>query len=391
MGQAQEKFISVELEILEQLRAEFTDSYSSIVHFHLYMIGRTAELATPTIMVFCQEKEPRKKAKKALEEGRIIEKLPGFRIGHQSTQPLVGSLIQPATERSAMDQLGLPGSAPRVYFDPSHAIQAFGMPIFVKHSDAILRQATANAVFDGEKCVYLTVSHVFHQNAESVQNTTTDSDSEKDFGSGTEAEVDDVCMEVTSRASMSSAGESLDDGPDSASSESESSTWTNEPSLTQQLVSDNPRASALQMVRATQPMGQGLSDSPAITSIPPIESLEYLGCLTRSSTELDWALVEIKNPKSYARIHEIKSTTWSDNIHTNPQELTLGSRVIANTSHGSIYGILSDDASYMRFPGSFTFQKVYSVALDAPLDWGDCSLFPMSLQLFRMAMLLPPP
>ncbi|CAO2652015.1 Nn.00g002980.m01.CDS01 [Neocucurbitaria sp. VM-36] len=353
-GQAREEFKSVELDILEQLKAIFTDSYSSIIHFHLYMIGRSAELARPTIMVFCEEKEPRKKAKKAIEEGGILEKLQGFRIGHQARQPEVGLLIQPATEGSGPQEHGLPSSAPDVYFDPSRPVQAFGMPIF--------------------KCVYMMISHVFLDNTQFMQNATTNSDSEYDFGSGREVEDDDDCMEITSCASISSPGESLDDRPDSASPESGSSTWTNDHSLPRPVLSEGQSSSALPMARANTPMEQGLSDRLAVTSTPSVESLEYLGCLTRLSRELDWALVEIKNPKVYARVYELKSSAQSVDDAANQQTLATTSQAIAHTSHGTIYGTLSDNASYMRLPGSITFQKVYQIALDAPLDWGDCGV-----------------
>ena len=376
IGQAREAFKLVEIDILEQLKAVFTDSYSSIVLFHLYMIGRSAELhiAIPTIMIFCEEKEPRKKAKKAIEQGGILEKLPGFGIGHQAKQPGVGSLIQPATENDGMNQHISSAPASDVYFDPSRAVKAVGMPIFVKHSNAFLRQATANAMFEGQKCVYMSVSHVFLDNTFSTPKTTTETDSEHDFGSGTESEENES-IDITSRASISSPEEISDDKPDSASPESGSSTWMNDIAPTQSVSSDDRVTSATQIERTNSPITRILNDSPANKTTPPIESLEYLGCMTSLSVDLDWAVIEIRNLKILSEVFRDLRATFmarTQDSHSTQHADFTSSQIIAHTSHGPISGSLSDDASYMRLPGSITFQKVYQITLDAPLDWGDC-------------------
>jgi hypothetical protein len=36
------------------------------------------------------------------------------------------------------------------------------------------------------------------------------------------------------------------------------------------------------------------------------------------------------------------------------------------------HGMLSEDATYMRLPGSSTFQEVYKITLDTPINLGDC-------------------
>lgn len=273
-GQAREEYQLVEPEILEHLNILFTDTYHPIIYFHLYMIGRSPETAIPTIMLFCGEKDARKKAKKAVDKGGLLEKLPGFRTGHQSSQPMVGPLIQPASggfssgnrtpesfaiERSAtrssinsrpsseglhspvtnLDlgqnrrkramELDLTGhknerssnsvlasqtftgaqgsfesSAPGVYFDPLRPIARTGMPIFIKKNIGPLRKATANLLFEEQKFRFLSVSHVFSEHVSSIQDSTTDSDSEYDLGSGSETEDDNDFVNATSRASMSS-------------------------------------------------------------------------------------------------------------------------------------------------------------------------------------------
>jgi hypothetical protein len=46
------------------------------------MIGFNLSSSKPTIMFFCEEKEPRKKAKKIIDNGGLLEGLPGYRTGH---------------------------------------------------------------------------------------------------------------------------------------------------------------------------------------------------------------------------------------------------------------------------------------------------------------------
>ncbi|KAF1842935.1 uncharacterized protein K460DRAFT_432368 [Cucurbitaria berberidis CBS 394.84] len=286
------------------------------------MIGRSVDSAIPTIMFFCEEKEPRKKAKNAIEEGGFLERLPGFRLGHQAKQPDVGSLIQPATENDGAQSLSLNNSVLDVYFDSTRPILADGMPIFVKHTNGLLRQATANAVFKGHRYVYMSVSHVFVDSIPYARRSTADSDSEYDFGSGTELEDYDDCIDATSRGSISSPEESSEDQLDLAASGSGSSALMNETALTQRVLHDRV-SSPTGIIRVNPRLKTEHSDKALVVVTPPIESLE---------------------PTS----------------------------IITHTSHGTISGLLSNNATHMRLPGSNTFQKVYQIALDAPLIWGDC-------------------
>ena len=160
-GLARQKFSMVEAEILDTLETSFTDRCPSILILHLYMIGRCVKSAHPTIKFSCEEKEPRKKAKKAIDESGILAKLPGFRTSHLSRQPGLGKLMQPATEGRRVRPSNEIEPSTEVYFDSSRPVKALGMPIFVKQASGTLRQATANAVFKKGKFVYLSASHVF--------------------------------------------------------------------------------------------------------------------------------------------------------------------------------------------------------------------------------------
>jgi hypothetical protein len=66
------------------------------------MVGRDQVSAKPTIMFFCEDKEPRKRSKKIVNEGGLLRRLPGFRTGHRAKQPGIGLLVQPATNHNSV-------------------------------------------------------------------------------------------------------------------------------------------------------------------------------------------------------------------------------------------------------------------------------------------------
>lgn len=68
-------------------------------------------------MFFCEENEPRKMAKKAIDEEGLPRKLLGFRTGHLARIPDVGKSIQSAAERERLQQANEPGLVSEVYLD----------------------------------------------------------------------------------------------------------------------------------------------------------------------------------------------------------------------------------------------------------------------------------
>lgn len=368
-GPARQQFSLVEPEIVEQLNSVFTERYSSIVLFHLYMIGRSREVATPTIMFFCEEKEPRKMAKKTVDEGGLLAKLPAFRTGHLAKQPRLGKLIQPATGGEEAQSSSEPGLASEVYFDSSHPVKAVGMPIFVKQADNVLRRATANAVVDGETYVYLTASHVFFDDVSSPPARSFACNSEYDFGSGTESEDEEDCLDATSRASVSSLEENSDD-QSTTTKKSTSTTgselcpyaWDQE-SPDKESVEESPGKRPVQR-RASNRIDRQVGVS--------CESLKYLGNIGLYSTAQDWALISICHTRVYSKVAELKKNArkQSDQWQVIPSK--GNAKIIAHTSRGHIPGQLSQSATYLRLPNSTQFQKTHEIILDSALEWGDC-------------------
>ncbi|KAF2855175.1 hypothetical protein T440DRAFT_205661 [Plenodomus tracheiphilus IPT5] len=371
-GPAREAYDNNTIAIRVQLSMLCTDRGDSIVHFNLYMIGRTADAATavPTIMFFCPEKELRRQAKKTIVEGGILEQLPGFRTGHQTREPGVGTLIQPASTIRWTEQPCI--SAPNVYFDPTRPITAIGMPIFVECGDNHIRQATANVAFEGGDCVYISVLHVFNPKSSPTQSpAAANSDSEYDIGSGTEIEEDFDEAIITSCASVSSPGESLHSPLDWTSPESSATDRTTDgasfsPNFHRRQPSISSPVSNVQY-------NSVLRGSPAVAVIPPLEDLQYLGYMLRSCEDLDHAVIAIKNSKIQSIVYALKSNTLAERECTYRKGPAQDPSVFStHTSAGVIPGSLVNGAASMRLPNSYTYQEVYQVRLDRPLAWGDC-------------------
>lgn len=377
-GTARAQFKAVELDILNQLQTGFTDCYYSIVHFHLYMIGRCTESAIPTIMFFCEDKEPRKKAKKIIDEGGLLARLPGFRTGHQTRRPDVGTLVQPAVEDSIVPKTAdTPHLA--VFYDKFQPVRSNGMSIFVHHSHDTYRRATAYAVSKEGTCFLMTVSHVF-SNEPAEMSATREGDGDSDYDLGSDTDIDDEDheqMEIMSRASASSHGIVSDYSPLST-------------------FSDTGSSEILSYMDATDIDHEGAKPAPS-TPPPPTTTandrfdvensglaenvpnrLSILGIMLESSNDQDWALITITNNLILQTLKwELECREhYPAAIHT-----TTG-KIVLRTAHrqSGITGYMSPDITYMRLPRSLSFQALYEVILDSALDQGDCGALAFSEQ-----------
>jgi hypothetical protein len=355
-GKAREAFKTVEKELLDHLQAAFEDTYRSIVHFHLFMIGRALSSARPTIMFFCEEKEPRKKAKKLIDESGILKQLPGFRTGQQARQPNIGTLIQPATDGESGLRLIQPSLRADVYYHPFDDIQAIGMPIFVKHSNGRWRGATAYRVFKDDECCLMTVAHVCIESIPTNIDDLSDADSDFDFGSEAGSSIRDDNQTSTTF----SATENL-------SSTSPDTLWDGDDSM------------------------DGTEDSHKTALSDGIESFGYsipnsqsngfrrLGRLHASDLDADWALISIEDEIVLSGLmnDELAPTaSYVGEIVKGAQSLVCIAGQAKKTK-----GTFTENGSYIRLPGSRIFQEVYSIVLDKAIDWGDCGAICMDSEL----------
>jgi hypothetical protein len=408
-GKAREDFKTIEEQLLEQLRAAFHDTYCSIVHFHLFMIGRAQSTAKPTIMFFCEEKEPRKRAKRILDEGGLLNQLPGFRTGHQARQPGIGRLIRPATGSKAENNSDHPSGHPimhfEAYYDPSYEVRALGMPIFIKGSQGGLRRATAYRVFHQDRCFLMSVAHVFAEDSHNKADSSTDEDSDFDLGSDTESEEEagnqvrigslrDMSLQTASPGHyvFSTRGRliSEDEGSQPSSStfvekSTENGMLTQLKNVSLDEIKKDDQAEAIQggnrdetshrlektktsqrdeMTRKRMGI---FSDS--IQSSQP-ERIELIGKVCRFSIDQDWALIAVDHQELSLELIEDRSIPM-DSLPTQHANNATAMAFIAGRSIGN-RGRLSEASTHILFPGSNIFQEVFHVVLDEAISWGDC-------------------
>jgi hypothetical protein len=217
-------------------------------------------------------------------------------------------------------------------------------------------------------------SHVFFDDISSPPNGPTVYDDEFDLGSGTEDEDESACLNATSRASVSSVGESPSNWPDSITSKPASSTQSQTTGSVVSSPSVDETFSSIPTVLAESSTGRPPNRFASNRFLPLRESLQYLGNMTRHSVELDWAVVEISHAGVASTVYDLKTSAQREGNDEKLAPNIESEDVVAHTSRGPIPGKLSRDMVSMRLPSSNGFHRVHQVVLDSALEWGDCGV-----------------
>jgi hypothetical protein len=98
-------------------------------------------------------------------------------------------------------------------------------------------------------------------------------------------------------------------------------------------------------------------------------NFELIGTLLQSSLDHDWASIVITNKFVLSALQEDRSVS-TDSHEAQTVEVARG--IVYTTRSKGTFGILSENTTYMRLPGSNTFQKMYYIILEAALSLGDC-------------------
>jgi hypothetical protein len=347
-GKARDTFEVSRKEVRELFNTAWGTTYTNSAGFALYVIGRELDSAMPTIMLWGEEKQPRKQAKKAFEKNGLLKRLPGFRIGQVKRNPTFQRIIQPAIIKEYRQ---LPDWDIDIYYDPTCEVRAIGMPIFVKDRIGSWRKATAYRVFKDDQCCLMSVAHVFEDRAEDLRNDTLDDDNDIDFGSekGSDFEEDDqniIALPTTNSSSRcSSEGRNLESTGEILDIETGSLP-----------------------IDARSAMDAGSSDH--VVSSDQSDRLLPFGKLEKAFSDLDWALVSIEDYRVKSQLSEDKSALGECYIGGNP----VGEKaIVCLTRRGKEpSGHLSANTVDIRLPGSRKFQEVYVMVLDEAIGWGDC-------------------
>ena len=323
--------------------------------FSVYMIGSSKSSAAPTIMFFCQQKEPRREAMHAMKRSGILEAYPGFKVGHMAVEPGNDKLVQHATNRGLMFRY-LPGDSGdtmlsnvhpilMVFYDNSEPIKTLGMPAFVKHEDGSVRRATANALFDGTKMTLMSVCHMFQTLGTQTARAAEEYDSDYSMMSDTTSQFsDEDNIDNTSRSVSSLAEEVLNQRTEQIRHLSGPSSPPEGPQLSER-----------------DPTGPTtLETSPSMGSIAqssrPVYGLQPLGFLLKYSVNKDWALIAVTNERVKASLEELAYWEKDTNrTHIANAPNCQRSKVFVETFRGHIGGTLYGTPLYTRVPKGDTF------------------------------------
>ncbi|KAH9225844.1 hypothetical protein K456DRAFT_1731509 [Colletotrichum gloeosporioides 23] len=399
-------------EIIDHMQRKITELQEpeKYINVSAYMIGKTPQKTSPIVMILSDDHDLRKTAFKSVQESCIMERYPGFALGHRplrdefrDLQPLGDSHEESDTtggfssSSATLKSRQVPRDGVSEFIDlhddlePS-ALQSPTVFIDGKGSQASLRllyrtgvnsevrTATAGALVRfGGRYMFHTVQHFLEpMKHEVVDNALEDQEQDDDcevFGwdnSGDDAKDDaepnakddaqdygDI-VEITSRGSISPSDESYEDGQSDTDAES---------TLILASVLDARDPALLQ------------SRLEAVAAAPPRESdLQYLefGNVVLSSRELDFSLVEIGldtlhrlgiDPAAASKL-AISLDEFEDCVELCP--LDKATVTVATQSGRSISGILFGQSLAFCLPGSRKFVSVYSAKLDQPLVSGDC-------------------
>jgi hypothetical protein len=376
---------------------------SSWINIEFYMLGRSKETATPTIVFVHPHSGLRKEAMNAVRKSECLKRYPGFKVANHKEDVKVLSATAdafdiPDTEMNA-GVLHLPtpescllGSTLEkinklhqpVYYNPKHCVQPSGLVIFSKlpYEDGItVQSAWANFVLNGDKLLCQSVSHIFSQ-PHLAEDSWDESDDEVEIASDSEDEEDEA--EMTSQGSMTPEVSSftLSDGDDVESgsswgigSESSSYQTTNHfararkdtgPTLDFEDIGNQLDPHYHEPVRSTRLL-------PTQNQVNT-DDLVHLGNVLGCSVDKDWSLITITNPGVRRAIQHHQDITISNGFKiTKVLKPSRSALVVAQTpSSGQITGKLIMAPAYSSLPGSHTFQQVYRVQLDGSAVKGDC-------------------
>lgn len=161
---------------LLQQRNEYLQEGTSTpraIIFSMYMIGRTAETANPTIVFSCENKEPRKRARKIIEESRLLNDYPGVILGDSSRPPVLSRPAVPLASHglggesqvSSISDLSMEHRT-SIYYSPPIRHDD-GISVSMRSATQEFRQATLGGfVCVGGKVFGLTVAHMLDDGPE---------------------------------------------------------------------------------------------------------------------------------------------------------------------------------------------------------------------------------
>ncbi|RYP52397.1 hypothetical protein DL768_002428 [Monosporascus sp. mg162] len=311
IGRAKDAWNDLRPKIKEFLGHFGGGSSLTLLMLEMYMTGHTDETASPTIFICSEDKDTRKKLRKAIKASRILSGYCGIGLGDTPVLP-DRRRIQPIMDPVHSDSDETAGSLLDLYATTcgSH----FPEPLSVTDSDS-----------EGESLI-----------AE-ASNSTSLPAHEKGTVDGEVAQPPDASQTSTDRWRGLFPWRKVPLGISQSTSQKSSN-----------VISTTP---VVQVGKMSMSSEDGRFPS------------------------LDYALIEIEVPSSLSRMITFANgdTKISVEIKRESKIGPLDAAILAITASGGVLtGRLSSLASVMRTAGKTTFQEVYPVQLDGQVNIGDC-------------------
>lgn len=348
VGPAREVFNKICPRLKEHLESG-VETISSWVTWSMYMVGKTPEHASPTILFCCEVPAHRKLVRNVIKESDILDEYPGIRTADAPRPPDFNQLIRLAEVNSEL------GSDIVIQGLVAPHGNACGMELAISAGPNGLhrsRRATVGGVVQlGERYFYFTAEHAFQisgldDSDRSLSNSDdSDNDSDysidEDFGSG---HVEDAkALECAAIGKLDMCDASKSDG----------------------LQEDEPSSIVPILSQSMKPTEKG-----AIKEAVRLSSVA-ISSRADPATTLDYSLIEVfdVNHQVPNSVHfGGKELNVSNIVVNGPRDTT----VLAITSRGVLAGRLSGTSMCTSVPTVSTYQEVYYVILDSPLEHGDC-------------------
>ncbi|KAK1761038.1 hypothetical protein QBC47DRAFT_20277 [Echria macrotheca] len=379
-------------EVRPQIK-EFLDEFCrpnlAWVILEIYMIGKTKETSAPTILICSADRTTRKTIRKQIKEAGLLNKYPGFGLGDISEPPGKGRIARMGGDdtrtMSSSTALSLTRSGVIYTNNPTSLEAVLGRCFATYTSNGKRRSATGGPiVWLGGKAYQLTVGHFLRDDytkepdAESIYGSSTtdecsfdgDSDSDQDTAGeeGVPSSGSRTPDELLSRGSDDD--EQTGEGSDSTQRSQilHPQSFASPPEGAKQIAQGSPSPSRRHPLLLGAGVGPTSSKTSASQSGTWVLTPEWEGALSREyvvGLTLDYALVRIKGLDNVSGLPGGASPRWLTKYSATHSDKNILA-VIPDTkgSPVTVKGRLSPSASYIRYPGSRSFQEVFSVQLD---------------------------
>jgi hypothetical protein len=343
---AETYYRDLQSKIFEELK-QFVSDTSSEVSVDPFMVGRTPKKAKPRIVISSKDKASREAAKALIDRSKILDNSE-FKLWLLQFPPS-GPIIPMAIDDSHVPETLPPGSD--VYLDPIEPYRSIGMPIYIKHSPQSVRRATANLVYNGMEYAYITAAHAFVKTSVNFQPAEVD-DEDLEMPFDSDSENGSFKDELSSRYSQTSRPRSR------SYSSAEYPARTETPTNQSQSPSD----------RETQKHPE-----PTLVAYSPTQQYEILGT-AEIRLSRDFAVISVNHTgvKKYLR-HIAKNAERSFPMQVSE---TIGTNVIAWTTHGAVSGRLAALPIFLCLPNSNSFELVHKFThydkIHDGIQMGDC-------------------